>query len=360
MINYFFIILFFSNTLLATEVNGVHEIFLLDKDKQIISKGTSFSVYSEKNDEVYVATSYHLLNTQLLIAESIVFKYNDSFHELSIINIDKLNDLMLLKPANRNLEIYDNLDLSLNQNDCENDLNIVGYINQRQVVVGADEMSGTEFNNLKKISVFLQAGFSGAPVFSEKTNVCGMVVLSSKNNASSIAIPSRSIKKLINKKYNSSFSIANYRKQENLENNVYDQSQLTKLIEQASGQQIIVNLAGNGYFKIQEADNIILNIRSNNIKKLTISDSQNILVSGMIGGKLLIKNSNSITVSNSFFYKHSYGIMLNNSKDLLLEENNFQELKVAILFKNMNYSAIKTVFSKKNNYDNVDKKTHLI
>ncbi|MFH1222933.1 MAG: hypothetical protein V1647_01150 [Pseudomonadota bacterium] len=190
-------LLWAARGLFAQGLDGVYQIELEGMNKEPIARGTGFGIRSYYSQSEYILTSFHLLNARLVEAGALrVKKANGEIEYLKIAAYDELNDILLLS---KNDVAGESFYLT---SKCENGLNVAGFYKERMLVMDAKNFIPTDIYGVKKLPVYLNKGFSGAPVFNNGALVCGMVVLSSEMNANSVAVSSVLLNELI-KKYES-------------------------------------------------------------------------------------------------------------------------------------------------------------
>lgn len=317
--------------LFAQGIAGVYQVELEGYNGETISKGTSFSVRAQYGQNTYIMTSFHVLNARLLEAERIKFKTLDGGTEyLKIAAYDELNDILLLSGgATRDLP------LSLSD-DCSKSLSVVGYHNDKMLVMSANGVSGTSVRGVNKLSVYLTKGFSGAPVLNNEALICGMVVLSSEMNANSVIVSSELLSDLI-KKYEAgekrTYTVKEIRQQLGVEKIVNTQEELDRLTSDStvSGQKIISISPINEQTKfiIKNAENFI--VEGENISKLVIHQSRNIMVRGINVERLTVNESESVTVTSCVFDKGDKALFLKDSRNLVVNRNLFRNMNTGVV-----------------------------
>ncbi|MCX6112223.1 MAG: hypothetical protein NTY22_02920 [Proteobacteria bacterium] len=166
----------------AQGVDGIYQLEIENDSGLIISRGTGFLVQSKSNNKPYVLTSFHLVNARLLDADRVRIKITTGGSKyLKIVAYDELNDMLALSSEGLN-------DQALNMSNlCSGDLNVAGYHGEKLIDLNIKGAS-TINKGVSKLPIYLTKGFSGAPVMNVNADVCGMVVLSSEQNASSVAV----------------------------------------------------------------------------------------------------------------------------------------------------------------------------
>lgn len=347
------ILMSLASSMMAQDFNGVYQLFVEDQSGKEISAGTGFYVTSEMLSKPVFLTSFHLVNSVLINASKIkVFTKENGNVYLSILGYDELNDILVLDSP---VVFSDPLSFS---EYCSSALVVAGYHKGSFMAVSSKEgMSATKLREAKRLAVYLSKGFSGAPVLNENAEVCGMVVLSSEQNASSIAVVSAALKRSIRETEISGYSVRALRLLMGVEHIVKTQAELGTLISsKPSNAQILVKLSPSTAedFLIRDTDNLIIEaddkvgkivvhnsksimLRNLNVKRLIVNESSQIFVSNSLFDKyekpLFVKDSFEVFVTGCVFKNTTTGVVLKASelnKDQLLNNNIFQSVEAVV------------------------------
>ena len=323
--------LLFCSPLFSQSFDGVYQLGIEDQDGKVISKGTGFYVKLEQGARSYVLTSFHLLNSRLLEASRIKIIGETKNIYLKIAAYDELNDVLALYSD----EISDQT-WPLGS-ECFGGFDIAGYNNGKLGVVSVeDEIEDDTSDNIKRIPIYLRSGFSGAPLFNKKAEVCGMVVLSSEQNASSVAISNDIIRQLLNLRTNLFYSVRELRLMMGAERVAHSQEELDKIIlDPNKERQLVIGLAPSKKtqrFVIRDAGNVIVDAYSE-INKLLIHRSKNVMVRNLKVDRLMINESSGVSVTGCIFNTLGNALLLKDSSDLYVKGNLFKNIETGIILK---------------------------
>ncbi|MEI6092073.1 MAG: serine protease [bacterium] len=329
----------FSPASFSQGFEGVYQLEIENNSGHVISKASGFLVRSAKQARPYIITSFHLVNAMLLDADKIKVVTDKGVKKyIQILGYDELNDILALSSDG----IMDQpLVLS---NSCTQDLNVAGYHDGSLLAVninGSDIMG----KGISKLPVYLSKGFSGAPVMNYTAEVCGMVVLSSEQNASSIAVSSQMIEALLDSiQINSRpLSIKTLRLMMGVEKIVSNQSELDLVLSESTNHgQLIINIIPKKpeeKFIIRDASDIVVE-GNNSLKSLIVHHSKNIMVRGINTDRLIINESSSITVTNCIFEQKTQALFLKDSRDLLISDNLFKNINTGIVLKSSEVDSV--------------------
>jgi hypothetical protein len=326
-------------------VEGIYQLEIEDQDGKIISRGTGFYVRPEHSVKAYVLTSFHLLNSRLLEASKIKIADTDKDIYLKVAAYDELTDVLALYSDEMNDQAL------LLGKDCNGKMDVAGYHSGKLGVIDVEDgLDDTIEDAIKRLPVYLSKGFSGAPLLNERAEVCGMVVLSSEQNASSIAVSNGSLKAVINSTSKQLYSVRELRIAMGAEKIVHNQEELDRLtLEPNSGRQFVIGLAPaqrSQRFVVKNATNIIVDAYSD-ISKLLIHRSKNVMVRNIKLDRLMINESSGVTVTGCIFNTVGQALLLKDSSDLYVKGNIFKNIDTGIVLK----SAL--VDEKSLNSDNV-------
>ncbi|MBN1114246.1 MAG: trypsin-like peptidase domain-containing protein, partial [Oligoflexia bacterium] len=173
----FLLLLTSSVIALPQQMEGVYLLELADRDGKIISKASGFTSGN------VLFTSFHFLNSRLLEADKVfVTGSGNRKYDVSVIGYSELNDILLLEaPADGQREF-------LIAEKCRPPYFVAGFYRDTPLIIKSDYAQKTELRGVYRLPVYLKKGFSGSPLLDEAARVCGMVVLSSEQNASSVAV----------------------------------------------------------------------------------------------------------------------------------------------------------------------------
>lgn len=325
-----------SSGISANSLEGVFGLSVEDSNSKIISSGAGFAVYDESTKKPIILTSFHLVNSVLLGANKIKIKNGEySGLELSILFYDELNDILALSAPNSLSSFFDLSD------NCQQKVLVAAYHKDQLLVLNSDEMMQTKFRDLKRLPIYLNKGFSGAPVLNENADICGMVALSSESNASSVVITSQALRKAISLvKYNS-FSVKDLRATMGLEYVVSTQEELNELLSlRQEGTQVIVKLNSRDMsdFIIRDAKDIIIEA-VNNVNRIVIYNSENIMLRGLSSQRVMIDRSRSVLISSSRFENVQRPILLRDSQDVLIRACTFSNIEDLVISKTSQIDA---------------------
>lgn len=322
----------FSPICISQGFEGVYQLEIENNSGSVISKGTGFLVKSVKSERSYIVTSFHLINARLLEADRIRVVTEKGFKKyIQIFAYDELNDILVLSSDGLNDQplVFSEL--------CSQDLNVAGYHDGK--LLGVDiNGTGVMGHGLSKLPVYLSKGFSGAPVMNYNAEICGMVVLSSEQNASSIAVSRYMIESFINsiQEKPKSFDIRSLRFIMGVEKLVQNQDELDSMLSDPSNHgQLIINIVPKNQsekFVIKNANDVVVE-GSNLLKSLIVHRSKNIMIRGINTERLIINESESISVVNCTFEQKSQALFLKDSRDLLISNNLFKNLNIGIVLK---------------------------
>jgi hypothetical protein len=318
-------------SLFSQSLEGVYQLEIEDQDGKVISKGTGFYVRPEHSIKSYVLTSFHLLNSRLLEAAKIKIADTGKDIYLKVAAYDELTDVLALYSDEMNDRTW------TLAKDCSGKINIAGYHSGKFCVIdvedGMDEISDAA---VKRLPVYLSKGFSGAPLLNEKAEVCGMVVLSSEQNASSIAVSNGSLRSVLNNISKQPYSIRELRVMMGTEKIVHDQEELDRLaLDPNNGRQFVIGLAPTEKtqrFVIKNAANVIIDAYSD-ISKLLIHRSKNIMVRNIKADRLMINESSDVTVTGCIFNTLDQALLLKDSSNLYVKGNLFKGMDTGIVLK---------------------------
>ena len=158
-----------SLSLSASNLDGVYQLVVENSAGQELSAGTGFYVNRGTNTTPLILTSYHLLNSRLLEADSVRLKSNKDV-DLYVLAHDELNDVLVLEPS-KQLGVL-SFDITTS---CSGPYTSIGYHKGRLIAAEFDGMEYSNIDGVIKIPSYLAKGFSGAPIFNDKARICGMV-----------------------------------------------------------------------------------------------------------------------------------------------------------------------------------------
>ena len=321
----------FGGKLFSQSLEGVYQLAIEDQDGKVISKGTGFYVRPEHSIKSYVLTSFHLLNSRLLEAAKIRIADASKDIYLKVAAYDELTDVLALYSDEMN-----DRTLSLAK-DCSGNIDIAGYHSGKFGVIDVEDgMDDVSDNAVKRLPVYLSKGFSGAPLLNERAEVCGMVVLSSEQNASSIAVPNGLLRAVLNDVSKQPYSVRELRIMMGTEKIVHDQEELDRLaLDPNNGRQFVIGLAPTEKaqrFVVKNAANIIIDAYSD-ISKLLIHRSKNVMVRNIKADRLMINESSSVTVTGCIFNTLARRCLLKDSSNLYVKGNLFKGIDTGIVLK---------------------------
>jgi S1-C subfamily serine protease len=325
----------------SQSLEGIYQLELEDTAGKLISKGTGFLVQHE-NSKPYIMTSFHLLNSRLLEAENIIVRtQNGDKRSLKITAYDELNDILALSAEGLAEQPFSASKV------CNGNLNVVGY------------QEGRLLNLDAKQDVYLTKGFSGAPVFNSDAEICGMIVLSSEMNASSVAVSASMLKDLLNsiEQNSKAFSIRELRSLMGVEKTVRTQEDLEFVLNAPTNrQQLIVNIVpktAGETFLIKGGNNAIIEA-SGGLKRLVIHQSKNIMIRGINIERLIVNESDGITITACMFEQKSKALFLKDSRDVLVSSNVFRNIDTGVVLKSSQVDTASILNS--NNFESVQTK----
>ena len=315
----------------AQSFEGVYQLEIDDQNGQSISRGTGFYVNSEQSNKSYVITSFHLLNSRLLEAAKIKIVSIGKDIYLKIAAYDELNDVLVLYSN----EIMDE-PWSFGK-DCKGKIDVAGYHNNKLAAVNVESgLVDTDVGTVKRLSVYLSKGFSGAPLFNDKAQICGMVALSSEQNASSIAVSSEMIKAVLSTVGKDFYSVRETRIILGVEKVARTQEELDVLLAGSnSTRQLVIGLAPmskNDKFLVKNASNVIIDAYSD-IGKLVVHQSKNIMVRNIKAERLMINESTGVTITGCIFNSLDQALLLKDSSNLYVKGNLFKGIDTGIVLK---------------------------
>ncbi len=315
---------------MAQTFDGVYQIVVEDQNGKSLSAGTGFNVYSEELSKSVLLTSFHLVNSVLLEASKIKAKISDDkYMYLSILGYDELNDILVLDAGSI---VSSPL---LFSNDCTGHLMVAGYHKGAFMAVGADGFSATKLSEAKRLSVYLTKGFSGAPVLDDNADVCGMVVLSSEQNASSVAVMTSALRKSLRASGAEGYGIRGLRVLMGVEHVVKTQEELEELmLSKSTGSQTIIRLSSQDTsdFIVSDADNVIIEADSN-VGKITIHNSKKVMLRSLYVKRVIINNSSQVLIASSFFEKLDKPVLVKDSSDVLITGCVFKNTSTGVVLK---------------------------
>ena len=338
------LVLFGTNSF-AQSFEGVYQLEVENQDGQVISRGTGFYVNSGVSDKSYIVTSFHLLNSRLLEATKIKITSMGKDTYLKIAAYDDLNDILVLYSK----EIIDE-SWSFGKN-CNGKIEVTGFHNSKLTAIEIEEgFVNSDLDAIKKLSVYLSKGFSGAPLFNDNAEICGMVVLSSEQNASSIAVSKETIKAVIATVGSDLYSVREVRIALGVEKVAHNQEELDRIISGSSTErQLVIGLAPvnkNEKFLVKNANNIVVDAYTD-ISKLVIHQSKNIMVRNVKAERIMINESVGVTVTGCVFNSMTQALLLKDSSNLYIKGNLFKGIDTGIVIK------AASIDEKKLNTDNV-------
>ena len=324
------VIMMTSLGVVAQTFDGIYQIVVENQNGKNLSAGTGSYVYSEELSRSVMLTSFHLVNSVLLDASKIKAKINDGKDMyLSILGYDELNDILVLDSGSLSSSPL------LFSNDCTGSLMVAGYSEGSFTAFGTEGMSATKLSEAKRLSVYLNKGFSGAPVLDDNAGICGMVVLSSKQNASSIAVVNSALKRALRESGTEGYSVRELRMLMGVEHVVKTQDELKELmLSKLTNSQIIVRLSSQNIsdFIVSDADNLIIEADPN-VSKITISNSKKVMLRGLNVKRVIINNSSQIFIADSIFEKLEKPILVKDSSDVLVTGCVFKNTSVGVVLK---------------------------
>jgi hypothetical protein len=298
------LILFFSAFYLkASVLDNVYRIEIKDSNNKTISKGTGFLI--EKNQEKYIFTSFHVLNSKLIKARRInaIEEDGNIYEDLKVVFYDDVHDLLVLKPDAYVL----NTGLRFSSTSC-NKTSVVGYNKDKKYALSTGtlkELDGRTY--LKSISTYLKAGFSGAPVLNDTAEVCGMVVLSSERNSRSIALSKDFLKNSFNNFEDFPKTISELRKKLNIEFDVFSKEDLIDVFNQViPGNQIVINIKSRiSKINLSNINNVVFMSDGNiYIENFSFQKSSNILIENLLIGNVSLNKVNNFSITLCHFLKN--------------------------------------------------------
>ncbi len=320
-----------SAGLMAQGLDGIYQIGVEDRYGRMISSGTGFYVNHKDLKKTVILTSFHLLNSVLLNANNIkIINGELKGTELSIVAYDELNDVLVLGAAR---DVGTALTFS---RSCEGPLVVAGYHKGSFLAVDVEETLNTKLTYAKKLPVFLTKGFSGAPVLNRDAEVCGMVVLSSEQNASSIAVINTVLQNAITDTSNEHYKVADIRGFMGLEYSVGTQNELDRLIGlKQDSAQIIVKLKPKGEAKdfiLRNSSDVILE-PDHSVNRILVHNSKNVMLRGLNINRLMINESSNVSVNNSVFEKTDKPILIKDSKSIIISDCLFRNVNTGVVFR---------------------------
>jgi S1-C subfamily serine protease len=342
----------------SQSLEGIYQLELEDTAGKLISKGTGFLVQHE-NSKPYIMTSFHLLNSRLLEAENIIVRtQNGDKRSLKITAYDELNDILALSAEGLAEQPFSASKV------CNGNLNVVGYQEGRLLNLDAKQdvanfENGGPSDNIRKLYIYLTKGFSGAPVFNSDAEICGMIVLSSEMNASSVAVSASMLKDLLNsiEQNSKAFSIRELRSLMGVEKTVRTQEDLEFVLNAPTNrQQLIVNIVpktAGETFLIKGGNNAIIEA-SGGLKRLVIHQSKNIMIRGINIERLIVNESDGITITACMFEQKSKALFLKDSRDVLVSSNVFRNIDTGVVLKSSQVDTASILNS--NNFESVQTK----
>lgn len=322
---------------------GVYELSVLNSKDEVIARGSSFILNNK------FITSFHLLNSKIVEAERIVAKYNEEILDLTIVFYDEFYDILILTP-------YDNRKLEASfeiSEECSSSLTGVGFYKGKLLAIELGSFEKTEINEVYRVNKYLRNGFSGGAIFNEKAKICGIIILSSELNSSSIAVGSSILEKAVNSA-NEIKDISQIRKEEGIEIEIKSQEEFDYLIKnRASDKQIVINLKylKEKEFNILNTYNIVIKV-DNFLNSLVVNNSENILIENLKTYNLEIEDSASVSVRNSIFYEDN-ALQITNSRDIFVDNNSFFNNKSAIVLNSIPRTEIAFKANRFKNSSNV-------
>jgi len=318
------IFLILLNYNLYSSLSGLINIGITDSSGTLISKAAAFVVYDTFNNKKYLLSSFHVLNLNLLLAENIVDL--DNKNNLKILAYDEEFDILVLDAS-----LYEDYFL-INKNCDLTKLVASAYYKDKTRYANLKDIKALDsFNSgIKRTSTYLPKGFSGAPVIDEKALICGMVLLSSEGNSSSIYIDSNLIVNVINEKKLAEQSISSIRRNLGLEVEIDNNNDLRNyLMSKANNKQSVIVLKpeiNNEKYTIKNAANFILKSYTN-ISGIELKNVDNAMLSSvsLLEG-LEIINSNNVSVVSSNFIRKEALINISASNNILVKNNKFINL----------------------------------
>ena len=348
--------LLFSSVVYSQGIEGIYQLEIQDSSGAAISRGTGFLVQSKYSDRPYIVTSFHLINARLLEADRIKINTKDGGRYLNIVAYDELNDLLALSSEGLS-------DQALNISySCSEDLNVAGYHEGKLMAL---DIKGSNIvqKGISRLPVYLTKGFSGAPVMNEVAGVCGMVVLSSEQNASSVAVSHAMIDGFLNaiEPNQRTYGVRALRVLMGVERIARTQADLDNILSNTSSQrQLVINImpeSNNETFLIRNASNVVVEAAST-LKRLTIHQSRNIMVRGINAGRLIVNESDGVTITECTFDQNSQALFLKDSKDMLISKNNFRKINTGIVLKAATIDQASLINN--NSFELVDNKIQML
>ena len=319
-----------SLTSFAQSIDGVSQLVVEDREGKELTAGTGFYVYSESLAKPVVLTSFHLLNSVLIDASKIIIKGNGRADiDLSILAYDELNDILVLSSTDTAATPFYFSD------NCSSKFLVAGYHKGSFMTVGADTMLATKLREAKRLPVYLTKGFSGAPVFNQEAGICGMVVLSSEQNASSVAITAPALQRALKNTNGKGYDVRSLRLSMGVERVVRSQEELDQITSlKASGAQVVVMLSSetNNDFIIRDTDNVIIEADPS-VNKIIVHNSKNIMLRDLSVSRLIINNSSQVSVSGSLFYRNSDPLLVKDSSNVMVTGCVFKNTRSGVVLK---------------------------
>jgi hypothetical protein len=339
------LLVLFGRNSFAQSFEGVYQLEVENEDGQGISKGTGFYVNSGISDKSYIVTSFHLLNSRLLEAAKIKITNLGKDIYLKIAGYDDLNDILVLSSK----EILDE-SWSFGKN-CNGKVEVTGFHNSKLTAVEVEDgLVNSEVDAVKKLSVYLSKGFSGAPLFNNNAEICGMVVLSSEQNASSIVVSNKIIKSVIATVGSDLYSVREVRIALGVEKIVRNQQDLDRILSESNTtRQLVIGLAPvnkSETFLVKNANNVIVDAYTD-ISKLVIHQSKNIMVRNVKAERIMVNESTGVTVTGCIFNSMDQALLLRDSSNLYVKGNLFKGIDTGIVIKSA------SIDEKQLNTDNV-------
>lgn len=332
--------LFFSVSLSATALDSVYKIEVKDFNDKIISRGTGFLV--EENQEKYIFTSFHVLNSHLIKARKInaVKENGQIYKDLKIIFYDDTYDLLVLKSDT----YIENEGLVFSDKTCS-DTSVVGYSGGKKYALSTGVLEDIpERSYLRSLSKYLKAGFSGSPVFDSMAKICGMVVLSSARNSNSVVLNKEFLKRSFYKFLNFSKTISELRKDLNIEYDIFTKEDLKNVLKEiVPGNQVVFNIRGNfSNINLSNVNNIVfISDKKSYVENFSFEESSNVLIENLKIGRVSLNKVNNFSLSSSFLLD-SDTLKIVESSNLDIRGNVFLADKpsVSLFYSDFNYNTL--------------------
>jgi hypothetical protein len=344
MLSFLFFLCFSVLSVYSNEkLSGVLNLGVLDSSDSLISKASAFVVFDELRQEKYIVTSFHVLNKNLLIAESIVDLSTNE--KLDILAYDEEYDVLILSTKEHQDDFF-----YISKSCSKSNLLVTGYYKDKlryANVLKARELDVYE-SGILSIDTYLPKGFSGSPVLNNQALLCGMVVLSSEGNSSSIYVASYIIERIIREKIFNKMSVSKIRKDLDLEIEVSSNAELKEVLKNKNKnkQKLIVLNPFNPeeVFKVSDNANFIIKSRTK-INGISLTNVNNaMLLSLSTKNKVLINQSKNISIVASNFISDNATIDITSSSNLDIKSNRFRKKEAIFISEDTNNYKLENNF----------------